>query len=64
LNLSLIPNSSEVREATAGLNNLAKQFGYCMIAMEIADDQTQPLPIRQGALVQFKISAKRFWDAK
>lgn len=39
-------------------------LGYCMIMMEIADDQGLELGIRQAALVQLKNTIKKYWNSE
>lgn len=38
-------------------------IGYCMIMMEITDDQSLDLGIRQAALVQLKNTIKKYWNS-
>lgn len=45
------------------LTQMSRQPSYCMIMMEITDDQSLDLGIRQAALVQLKNTIKKYWNS-
>lgn len=70
LSLSLVGDSNILKNVTSKLGELAQNpgtnwnnLGYCMSMMEIANDQTQEVTIRQAALVQLKNCIKKYWKS-
>ena len=38
-------------------------LGYCMVLMEITDEQTLEISLRQAALIQLKLTIRKYWNS-
>lgn len=55
---AVLKNSSEI------LSQIGKNEGYCMCLMQIIDDPTFDISLKQAALIQLKNNIKTKWKTK
>ena len=64
LGATLIGDNEKLKEANNALSEMAQQPGYCMTLMEIIDDGSLNVPIKQAGLIQLKNTIKAKWKCK
>lgn len=61
---SLIGNTETLQQSNAKLSELSANEGYCMCLMEVIDEPSFDLPLKQAALIQLKNNVKAKWKPK
>ena len=64
LGATLIGDNNKLKEANNALSEMGKEPGYCMALMEVVDDPSFGVPLKQAALIQLKNNIKAKWASK